>query len=473
MEAKTIKQANDICTVIGRSVELKRKGKVYLGLCPFHDDHQPSLTVNPAKQNFICYACGAKGDVFTFVQLKDGCTFREAVQKLTPLHLQPTVQAVPTTPKEPYYRQLQALFEKHRTGCNPQVTAAGVKFGLFVAPAALPRPFGKYSSRLMFPIHDENGELAGYAGRSTGESTTGPKYLNTPGLPRNRLLYGMYEAKQQIRQTGEIWLVEGFKDVIAMHHAGFTNTVGLMGTAMAEAQAEQICRYARQAYVLMDADEAGRKAARVIEEALAGKGLTVTVVSLPDGEDPDSLYTKSGEEGLLQYLMQEVSSCEFQEQVLVWALAAHPAEPVRFCGDYFPFGQVVHTVLHREELMFDEPAHREILMHAASGYINALLPDPLLELAARYSVNGLHVWSVVWQGKIVESEEPPAVIRRKTLEFILYMYTVAALQKRIRIKKQLLHIQTGLTRRITLGHLDALQNRFQNISLALGTAPAV
>ncbi len=317
-----VKSRLDIVEVIGERVPLKKAGRSYKGLCPFHQERTPSFFVFPESQHYHCFGCGAGGDVFTFVMQLERLEFPEALQLLA---RRAGVMLRPPTPQEQEAdRTRRRLLEIHREAARffqeqlqspagatvrAYLEQRGVRaetvrtFGLGYAPdrwEALfshlrERGYGetelrmaglvvereggagsydRFRHRLIFPIRDLQGNTVGFGGRALDE-TQQPKYLNSPQTPifdKGSLLYGLDQAASAIRHEGRAVLVEGYFDVLMAHQEGYKNVVAPMGTSLTVAQVRLLKRMTRRLYLALDADAAGRLSARrdleVIREAM-------------------------------------------------------------------------------------------------------------------------------------------------------------------------------------------------------------
>ena len=345
--------------IVARHVRLVRRGNRHQGLCPFHQEKSPSFYVFEDQGNYHCFGCGAHGTAIDFVMNLEGLSFPEALQRLADLTGIPAPLRDPVAAEtrratiDPllaaneaaaaWFRQrlgasqgreardyltqrgvALALQERFGLGYAPDdrhamVTAleaqgiavdAQVEAGLAIRPEDGGRAFARFRQRLMFPIEDARGRLVGFGGRALGEAKA--KYLNTPETPlfaKGSLLYGLDLASRPARAAKEIFIVEGYLDVIAMHQAGFENTVAPLGTAIGEAQLQLLWRHSDEPYVCLDGDAAGLGAAlRMIRRALPVMkgGQTLRFVVMPAGEDPDSLLHKNGREALLDLVRSAV-----------------------------------------------------------------------------------------------------------------------------------------------------------------------
>jgi DNA primase len=339
--------------IVGKRVRLERRGREYIGLCPFHNEKTPSFSVVEDKGFYHCFGCGAHGDVIGFVMRTEGLGFPEAVEKLAGEAGLP----MPTTSREErerfdarggllkvldaacgwYERMLRQpegraalgylkgrgltdeTIARFRLGYAPDrrdaLKAALIKQGydesLLLAAGLLGKPddgratYDFLRGRVTFPIADQRGRIIAFGGRTMGEG--GPKYLNSRDsdlFHKGRALYAHALAREAARGTGpgaaeaqELIVAEGYMDVIALHQAGFAGAVAPLGTALTESQLELLWRMAPEPYLCFDGDAAGRRAAaRAAERALPllEPGRSLRFVLLPAGEDPDSLIRAQG-----------------------------------------------------------------------------------------------------------------------------------------------------------------------------------
>jgi len=344
-----VKEACDIVDVIGRHLELKRAGANFKGLCPFHQEKTPSFMVNPARQIFHCFGCDTGGDVIRFIMLFEGIPFTDALVKLAgqagiDLPQPSSGSGTGTGEKDlifranriasQFYAECLLKSEKGRKARDYLASRgihsdAGKAFGIGYAPPGwrnigielekegLPErigiaaglliqgeegkgPYDRFRDRTVFPIRDLSGRILGFGGRVFGDQV--PKYLNTPETVVYRkgdFLFGLDVAAPHVRESTEVILVEGYLDVISLHQGGIRNVVGVLGTALTEAQALRVRRITDRCVLLFDSDEAGRKAALRSGLILLEAGLQVRVAPLEAGEDPDSHLRKKGVQDLL------------------------------------------------------------------------------------------------------------------------------------------------------------------------------
>jgi len=347
-----------ILDVIGHYVKLRKQGRNYVGLCPFHHEKTPSFTISPDKDMFYCFGCKASGDMLTFVRKVHNVSLPEAIEivskefhvELPPWHMSTaasrerqellqTLKLVATafaaalqSPQagecQEYVRSRRLSSEtvKHFSlGYCPRNTDSLVKWcsehGIDEDSLARTgivqrhegHSFSPFSHRLMFPIWDSIGNIIAFGGRAIDGSM--PKYTNSPETPlfaKRKTLYALPLAEPSIRETGTAVVVEGYMDAIALHAAGFTNTVASLGTAFTEEQGTLLKRSASRVLLNFDSDEAGQRAARLALSIADRTGLDVAVVRVEGAKDPDELLREP--EGKAQYqvaLDQAISVGDF------------------------------------------------------------------------------------------------------------------------------------------------------------------
>ncbi|WP_162340141.1 DNA primase [Cyclobacterium salsum] len=351
----------DIEDVVNDYVTLKKKGQNLWACCPFHQEKTPSFSVSPAKQIYKCFGCGKAGDPIQFIMDIEGIGFIEAIRHLATKY---GIEIEEETPKDPEaiqaYNEKESLFialnfareffqtnltseegqsiglsyfkergfsptiiEKFQLGYAMdswdqlllQAKKSGfetdilLKAGLILERENNPGNFyDRFRGRVVFPIHNLSGKAIAFGARILTQDKKQPKYINSPETAiyhKSDVLYGVYQAKQAIRQEDNCYLVEGYTDVISMHLAGIENVVASSGTSLTENQIKLIKRFTNQVTVLYDGDDAGIKASlRGIDMLLEG-GLNVKTVVFPEGEDPDSFARKSGQAAFQQFIKNE------------------------------------------------------------------------------------------------------------------------------------------------------------------------
>lgn len=357
-----IRSSVDIVDVIGSYIPLSKRGKGYWGICPFHDDSNPSMSVSQELQIYKCFVCGAGGNVFTFLQnyLKIG--YLEAVKMVAEMGGIPVDELNEAYTRPKVNDQLKPLYDMHeealkiyhvmlsrRTGLRAReylekrhITDEVIeKFMIGYAPNedTLLKGFGqlnfnkvdmersgliiegtrqdydRFKDRIMFPLWDSNGQVVGFSGRIYQKDRDEAKYMNSPESEifiKGQTLYHYHEAKQATRQAGFIYLLEGFMDVIALYRAGMENAVALMGTALTQDHLRLLRKLTVQVHVCLDGDRAGQEATLKNASILARNGFQVRVIRLKDGMDPDETLEQYGKEGLLKSLASHMSLLEFK-----------------------------------------------------------------------------------------------------------------------------------------------------------------
>ena len=363
-----VRSRADIVDVVGESVQLKKAGREYKANCPFHEERTPSFYVVPDKGFFKCFGCGKSGDVFSFVMERQGLDFVEAVKHVA-ARSGVEVREVNRSqeeddPKRPFYEingfarewfssQLtgEAGGSKARAylqsrGISPEVCE---RFGLGYAPdewrafreAAAAHgfeeqlmldvgllgtserssePYDRFRGRIIFPIEGLSGQVIAFGGRILeGDGKDAPKYLNSPESPvyhKGRNLYGLSWGRHAIRRQEKALVVEGYMDVVALAAHGFDHVVAPLGTALTEEQAKLLGRYCTRVLLLFDSDSAGLKASFRAADVLLAEALHPAVVTLPPGEDPDTLVRSQGADVLQGHLDDAVDVLDRKLQIL-------------------------------------------------------------------------------------------------------------------------------------------------------------
>ncbi len=363
-----IKQAVDIVTLVGEYCPpLHRNGSKYKALCPFHDDHNPSMEVNPDRQSYKCWSCGAGGDIFDFVKDYERVDFPEALRMLADRAgvtlgetVEPTapglskvellrvtawaesvfVEALASSTESTSYLAQRGIssesIARFRLGYASEsrdwlvakarksgiAASALERVGLIVKSETNPVPHERFRGRLIFPIHDQRGRTLGFGGRilpsieqnraDSGQRVA--KYLNSPETPlfqKRRILYGADLARAQARLDGWVAVVEGYTDVIAAHQVGLSNVVGTLGTALGDDHVTALRRITDRAVLVFDGDEAGQKAADRSLELFLGHEVDVRVLVLPEKLDPCDFLLANGAEPFRKMVEHAVDPLSF------------------------------------------------------------------------------------------------------------------------------------------------------------------
>ncbi len=348
-----IRDRIDIADIVGHHVSLTRAGQNLKGLCPFHQEKSPSFTVSPSRQIFHCFGCGAGGNVFSFLTRITGASFPDVVRELgrkVGVEVQESAggnpQAAQSGRIEQVNRAASAWFHKNlqdarageqarsylaERGIEPATIARfaiGVALGewegvikalthqgftagdLAAAGLTIAREqagngatgfYDRFRARVMFPIVDLRKRVVGFGGRTLGDGT--PKYLNSPEtslFKKGQTLFAFDQAREAIARTKTVIVVEGYFDAIALHQAGITHTVATLGTALTAEHIQALRRFASNVVLLFDPDAAGVRAALRGLDLFVNSGLGVKVVTLPEGDDPDTYVRKAGAEAFAQ-----------------------------------------------------------------------------------------------------------------------------------------------------------------------------
>ncbi|WP_304640321.1 DNA primase [Pseudomonas sp.] len=353
---------SDIVEVVGSRLKLKKTGKNYSALCPFHNEKSPSFSVSPDKQFYYCFGCGAGGNAVSFIMDFERLDFPQAVEELArnlgmdvPREERAGRQQSRPGPRQDsplyallercaaYYRQqLRQHRERQRavdylkarglTGQVAKLYDIGfappgwdnlmrhlatdnleqkqlLEAGMLVEAEETGKRYDRFRDRIIFPIRDSRGRVIGFGGRVLGDDK--PKYLNSPETPvfhKGRELYGLFEARRQNRQLNDILVVEGYMDVVALAQHGITNAVATLGTATSEEHLRRLFRVVHSVIFCFDGDNAGRQAAwRALEACLPAleDGRHVRFLFLPEGQDPDSLVRSEGQDAFRARMDQQ------------------------------------------------------------------------------------------------------------------------------------------------------------------------
>ena len=354
----------DIVDVVNSRVQLKKAGKNYKACCPFHEEKSPSFTVAQDKQFYYCFGCGAGGNALGFVMEFDRLDFLPAVEMLAknagmeiPREAAPDQRVTKQkdslysilTQSDKFFRQQLRTHQGAKVavdylkgrGLSGKIAAQfGVGYappgwdnllkvaggddqknklldesGMIIVKPEEKKQYDRFRHRIMFPIRDQRGRTIGFGGRVLDDST--PKYLNSPETPvfhKGREHYGLYEARQALKEIPCLIMVEGYMDVIALAQYGIANAVATLGTALTENHLQKLFRYTSEIVFCFDGDSAGRRAAaRSLEIALPEMrdGVSAKFLFLPDGEDPDSMVRQLGTEAFLEQVEKSQPLSEF------------------------------------------------------------------------------------------------------------------------------------------------------------------
>ncbi len=374
----------DIVEVVGDYVTLKKQGQNMWACCPFHNEKTPSFSVAPAKGIYKCFGCGKAGDPIKFVMEVEGVSYPEALRHLAKKYNIEIPEAAPDPEEIQRQSEIDSLYIvlnfakdfyqknllesdegkaiggsyfKERgfrentvktfelgyslaswdalskvalsKGYQPEVLE---KAGLLIRKEG-GKQYDRFRERVIFPIHNLSGRVIAFGARILKADKTQPKYLNSPETEvyhKSRVLYGIYQAKNQIRQEDNCYLVEGYTDVISLHQAGIANVVASSGTSLTTDQIRLIARFTKNITVLYDGDPAGIKAALRGVDMVLEEGLSVKVVVFPNNEDPDSYVQKVGPVAFREYIAK--TGTDFITFKTKLALAEAANDPFKRAG---------------------------------------------------------------------------------------------------------------------------------------------
>lgn len=358
-----IRESVDIVDVISQHVQLRKRGKNYIGLCPFHSEKTPSFTVSDEKQIFHCFGCHTGGNVFKFLTEFHKISFVEAVQELAEQQgitiefdkaeyteqqsEQEVLYDINTEAARYFLNNLlnddEGEFARkylHERNIKTQTLRSfGLGYALrgwenfinyaksrnlnidkciqlgLIGKTSEGKLYDKLPGRLIFPIFSPNGRVVAFAGRVLDSKDTGAKYINSPEsliYIKGRILYGLSFAKDDIRRLDKAIIVEGYMDLISLYQSGIKNVVAVSGTALTDDQVQLLSRYTKNVVLLFDADVAGIKASMRSIEILLKRDMEVKIVSLPKGEDPDSYINKYGKEEFEELIKKAENFLEYE-----------------------------------------------------------------------------------------------------------------------------------------------------------------
>ena len=344
-----VKDAVDMVEVVSAHTDLRRQGERFVGLCPFHEERTPSFSVDPREKLYYCFGCEAGGDVFRFVEEKEGLAFPEAVEQLGERYGVEVEREEEDPRAEQERRRRERLWQVLERTAGFYVTflwdspkAAKAReylagrglgeevlreFGVGYAPSAWDQVltrgqragftvqeihaagliqkgrqggfYDRFRARIMFPVRDPRGRVLGFGARSMGADAKGPKYLNSPEgdlFKKSRTLFGIDKARGAIAKRGRAVVVEGYTDVLALHQAGIEESVAVMGTAITPEQLALLSGHAEEAVLAMDADRAGEDAMIRAQRVAGARRMRLRVAAMPEGEDPADLLADGSSE---------------------------------------------------------------------------------------------------------------------------------------------------------------------------------
>jgi DNA primase len=450
-----IAAANDIVEVIGSYFPLKRAGTTFKALCPFHQEKTPSFTVSPQRQTFHCFGCGVGGSVFRFVMDYEHLDFPSAVRKLAARAGVPVIEERGSSGDDDRQHETRrTLLQLHaeatewfhenlvkgkagggardylkkrgidrriaddwQIGFAPESWDAFLTWAIdrgyrrpqilqsgLIKPRDENRPDGeaydRFRGRIMFPIHNDVGEVIAFSGRVLEKEAEGAKYLNSPETPlfrKGRVLFGLHKTKRGLIEANCAIVCEGQLDLITVFEAGISNVVAPQGTAFTEDQARILKRFVSEVVLCFDADSAGQKAAERSLDALLQNNLVVRVAEMPPGEDPDSMIRHRGKEEFAKrvaeardffdsWIEHEVASTDLGSLGAKMQLARKLADTVARVQDPLMRGEVANKVSARLgvprsdfERLLTKPSRDRVSADDSRG--ETMTPAPRHEIA--------------------------------------------------------------------------------------------
>ena len=349
-----VRRKNDIVDVIGEKIPLEKRGKNYFGVCPFHDDTNPSMSVSREKQIYTCFSCHATGNVFTFLMNYEHKEFNQVLSDLAN-RVGITLSGFKTKKVSTKYDEWYKIYDlankyyqnnllskegegareylknrsiddltikefeigyslKMRDDLTKLLTMKGHPIDLLNKIGLSSEDHDIYNSRLMFPLHDLNGKVIGFSGRiiTSGKQN---KYLNTKEtelFKKGKLLYHYHIAKEEARVKKSVIIMEGFMDIIRASTVGIKNTVATMGTALTKDHIKEIKRLSNNIILCFDGDEAGVKATLANGELFKSEGIEVKVITLPGEDDPDTYILKNGKDAFQSLINNAIYYSDFK-----------------------------------------------------------------------------------------------------------------------------------------------------------------
>ena len=402
-QVEEIRANTDIVDLISGYVQLRKRGRNYIGLCPFHNEKTPSFTVSPDKQIYHCFGCHAGGNAYKFIMEYKNVSFVESVQELAEnLGIKLEENSAPNTEKKSEFEELYeinviaAKYFSNNLLNSPNGEIAKTYFKerkikpqtnkIFGLGYALPewdsllnhlnsskvnlqkakeiglidsrdngKYYDKYRGRTIFPIFSPNGRVIGFGGRVMQKDEKTAKYINSPEskiYSKRKTLYGLYHSKDEIRRKDKAILVEGYMDVISLFQSGVKNVVASSGTSLTDEQVKLLSRFSKNIVVLFDSDPAGQKAATRSIEILLKAGFDVKLITLPNGEDPDSYINNFGYDEFNKQIPKAKDFLEFQtEQFYNAGAFSDPKESAEAIRELVKYVALIDDELKRNILI--------------------------------------------------------------------------------------------------------------------------
>lgn len=408
VSTEELKNRVSIVELVSDYVSLRKAGRSHTGLCPFHDDKNPSLHVSEEKGMFYCFSCKAGGDIFAFLQKIKGCSFKEALNELAEragLEIEPRPFGRKSGEKDAMFAMNKAVCGFFRNSLNSGSAESGQalsylkrrgidteameQFSIGYAPSsgsALPGflsakglshkiaaklglisfdggssvPFGRFRGRVIFPIFNTDGQVEGFGGRILNENQRAPKYLNSSEsvvYKKRQSLYGLFKTRQEMRKCGTAVLVEGYTDMLSVYSSGLKNVAASLGTALTRHQVGILRRYADDIVILYDGDRAGTDSAFTAGEIFMAAGIVPKIARVPENLDPDQFARQKGRKALralvdgakplTEALMDDIARAISEKKVSQTVAAKRLMGIVPALGDSPETGPYVREVARR------------------------------------------------------------------------------------------------------------------------------
>ena len=480
--------SSDLIGLVGEYVSLKKKGANWEACCPFHEEKSPSFKVNPAKGIYKCFGCGKGGDAISFVMDIESMSYVEALRFLAKKYNiaieesasdfkedqarqseKESLQIVMNFAQEYFHRNLHEhpdgiaiglSYFKERGLRTDIIESFGLgyaldqwdglmqeaakkqyslelleKAGLILINEETHKTYDRFRGRVTFPIYNVSGRVIAFGARMLGSDKNQPKYINSPEsllYDKSSALYGLYQARNAIRQADMCYLTEGYMDVIAMHQSGIAQTVASSGTSLTEGQIKLIGRFTQNLTLLYDGDKAGIKASLRGIDLIVAAGLNVRAVVLPDGHDPDSYAKAFGSEELDKYLKSHTQDfIAFKAGLAAEESAADPIKRAESIDSIVETISLVPDVIKRSVFVAEAARLFKMSEEALTESLNSRIYERLRKPKPR----------------VPSSDEPPVL---PPLDEMDHPYTLAFEQQKI---TPLMELEQGLIRSLILfGH---------------------
>ncbi len=454
-----VRSAINIVDIISDKVNLRKRGKNFLGLCPFHNEKTPSFTVSDEKQIYHCFGCHSGGNVFKFLMEYEKISFVESVQELAQqagidLDINDEASEERQSEQENLYDinslagryfsdnlrlsdegELARNYFEKRNLKDKTIREFGLGYSFpsrdglvkflsekkvdleralqlgLIGKANDGRLYDRFSGRIIFPIFSPHGRVIAFAGRILENRENAAKYLNSPEsiiYYKGKILYGLSHAKDEIRKQNKVILVEGYMDLISLYQNGIKNVVAVSGTALTEDQVQLLSRYTKNVFLLFDSDAAGIKASMRSIELLLKKDIEIKIIALPSGEDPDSYVNKFGRDKFEALVEKAQNFLEYQTAYY---------ESNGMFSDSTKTAEAIRELVKPISLINDE-LKRSLLIKSIAKKFN--LREKLIEQELQKQINTFERQNIAEVKSMEERLEKKEIIKPKTASPVLY-----------------------------------------------------